>query len=1515
MLKAHIKAQDGRNGAQQHNGSSRNNITRPWAPGAMSDGVNGIVPSSALGDGEINAAEEDPRERAFNDLFAQSEAKIASLFDERLKAQSVEQPLAGEENSAREGGLAVIEPSSHVAPKKAARALEEDDYDDYDEEEEEEVDVANVSPLKSKSTGHATVIGGLAPKPLSLPSVSSQDGGKTPPSKAPGDAESVRRRLEDDKKAAEDAAKRSFQTMFYTLENDRDAMLERQKLEESDRQIDAEMSGHGGSNSHVSHTSTGNGQQGTLSSANLGASSLTLKHLIARIDAKRNQVRASDAELRNLMSEVRKNRSKWASEEKVGQEELYESAEKVLSELKAMTEHSTAFLTKVNKREAPRYHEIVKHPMDLGSMTKKLKGLQYKSKQEFVADLNLIWSNCLLYNDNLEHFLRKHAIYMRKETEKLVPLIPDIVIRDRAEVEAEERRLHNGDHDADGGEESDDEPIMSSRGRKAPGKKAKKGGNTARKAPIVEGTPAVETKPSLQALNPSTQSANPKFELQRADSDAPMEGIQNDLFTPPPGRPGTSTPAGINGSHGGGPGSQADAMDLDGLASSENGLTLGHPISSQTDEVENDNLEYKTWKQVTKRDRALVAADRNRLFKGDRLNADEPAPLRTKAGMRRWLRKQREAMGEGSATEANPGVEGADGREDTQGGETLAEGMEGEEERVLPDYYDTLAAIPQLPNRLRWIEDTEGQVQDSSEEFLRVVPAGHFTSPQSVLTKKMEANMRQMQETRKVCTKIGVVKQMQLQSQMYQNQFQKYNPEPFVEQDIPPHVVSDDGPIMSSVVCRAALQRSVGKIFYHAGFEEFQPSALEAVTDIAGDFFTKVVRTLGIYREAPKVPVATVAGDAKSESMSWRDKFTNEETILHCLHENGLDVEALESYVKEDVDRLGSKLGVMHDRMKAHLADLLRPALNDAGPDGANAFNDGSEQFVGGDFAEDLDEDFFGFKELGLDKEFGLASLSVPLHLLQNRMHNAYQAQNTSANTTSVSSFEPPPPYEPITMQTYKDQIGLVDNFFLAKLHANGDQPLVEDDDLPQKQRFPKPRLPPTGKISSPRKRPIKEQGGGSKKKKKTGDVKEEESKGNAGAKPVKKLQLNLPGPALMERVESGKASDPEKDDGSGVESVEWKKGRERDIQIFTHALEQSGWDEGDHNPFYSDDDHRKALQYVSAMATSSPEGGHDETSIGFVDILIALFLSLLPNLRTLSLSGMVDGDKYLRRAVRKTTFPDSGHPARERDAFRSLKRVSKTCYSDTVNGRGVSAITLFFRLPSIQRIDSFGLDWLRDVWDAKDFEPRASSVTRLHLNNSPIDDYALVKLLGAPRALKSFNYKIAGTIISASSFIHGRIGEGLQQQKHSLKYLGLDIGSTSNLEYAEGAYLNGNFGDCEYPIMIGSLRAFEKLVSISLDIVFLLGRHPEDASVSLVDIFPSTLEYYAAGDFHIYQSEESVNALTEQFQELLEQKVQRFPNWRRTEILQGFDKNSRTPAQQSLVAMGKGGKGSRGVI
>lgn len=123
-------------------------------------------------------------------------------------------------------------------------------------------------------------------------------------------------------------------------------------------------------------------------------------------------------------------------------------------------------------------------------------------------------------------------------------------------------------------------------------------------------------------------------------------------------------------------------------------------------------------------------------------------------------------------------------------------------------------------------------------------------------------------------------------------------------------MVSENGPLMAPWVCRAALKRSVGKIFYHAGFEEYQPSALDAVTDVASDFFRRLVNCFTEYRAPPK-------------ENGERPRFTFEEQVLHALHQHGLDLEALETHVKDDVDRLSTKLGVVHDRMKSHLAELL----------------------------------------------------------------------------------------------------------------------------------------------------------------------------------------------------------------------------------------------------------------------------------------------------------------------------------------------------------------------------------------------------------------------------------------------------------------------------------------------------------------------------------------------------------------------------------------------------------------
>lgn len=356
----HLRHADDPNDLQSVNGYSKSFPGLKTLQMRSSAGADGGHAGTLISESDT-AADEDPRIATFRDLYKRSEAKINALF---AKKHPAEENLGAADAETEEPESQInraCEPVSlPVAPKKPARKLDDDDYDEYDDDEEEETEAP--TPPKSKTSALSHEPSGVQ-SPKHRPSIAASVAADNMKEVKKETLEDIRKKLEEDKKATEEAARRSFHTMFHTLENDRDAMLDQQRLEESERQVEAEMSSQANAGSTNANASTDG--YGSLSNANLGASSLTLKNLIARIDMKRNMVQASDAELRSLMSEVRKNRSKWASEDKIGQEELYEAAEKVLSELKAMTEHSSAFLTRVNKRDAPDYYTSKEPPSPL----------------------------------------------------------------------------------------------------------------------------------------------------------------------------------------------------------------------------------------------------------------------------------------------------------------------------------------------------------------------------------------------------------------------------------------------------------------------------------------------------------------------------------------------------------------------------------------------------------------------------------------------------------------------------------------------------------------------------------------------------------------------------------------------------------------------------------------------------------------------------------------------------------------------------------------------------------------------------------------------------------------------------------------------------------------------------------------------------------------------------------------------------------------------------------------------
>jgi len=114
-----------------------------------------------------------------------------------------------------------------------------------------------------------------------------------------------------------------------------------------------------------------------------------------------------------------------------------------------------------------------------------------------------------------------------------------------------------------------------------------------------------------------------------------------------------------------------------------------------------------------------------------------------------------------------------------------------------------------------------------------------------------------------------------------------------------------------------------------------------------------------------------------------------------------------------------------------------------------------------------------------------------------------------------------PPPWEPVTIELLEFEIGLFQPYLREKLASSETPYIVEDENRPQKLRHAKPRLPPTGKINTPRKRKDLVVPGGSAKKKK---------KVTASKAPPSEVPAQIPSSPPMAMIRE--------EDGSDIESL-----------------------------------------------------------------------------------------------------------------------------------------------------------------------------------------------------------------------------------------------------------------------------------------------------------------------------------------------------------------------------------------
>ena len=63
----------------------------------------------------------------------------------------------------------------------------------------------------------------------------------------------------------------------------------------------------------------------------------------------------------------------------------------------------------------PDYHKIIKHPMDFGTIKKRLEHNYYYSAKTCIKDFNTVFTNCYVYN----------KVDLKSQSLKSVPLIKE----------------------------------------------------------------------------------------------------------------------------------------------------------------------------------------------------------------------------------------------------------------------------------------------------------------------------------------------------------------------------------------------------------------------------------------------------------------------------------------------------------------------------------------------------------------------------------------------------------------------------------------------------------------------------------------------------------------------------------------------------------------------------------------------------------------------------------------------------------------------------------------------------------------------------------------------------------------------------------------------------------------------------------------------------------------------------------------------------------------------------------
>lgn len=244
---------------------------------------------------------------------------------------------------------------------------------------------------------------------------------------------------------------------------------------------------------------------------------------------------------------------------------------------------------------------------------------------------------------------------------------------------------------------------------------------------------------------------------------------------------------------------------------------------------------------------------------------------------------------------------------------------------------------------------------------------------------------------------------------------------------------------------RAQMNWQVQTILAHAGFEGAGGAATQVLSDVASEYLMGLAQTLRQYADR------------------YARRMRGEDMVLYALQGVGATgVDALRTYISLDIERYGVRLREWLRKLQGALREQLAAAGGTI--EDSMLLDDDGEALALGHFAAGLGDDYFGFRELGLEDELGVRGLAVPSHLFFGR-GSARRVDAPAGEAKAAPGYAPPPPAVPITRGALAAQPGLVRAWLASRLHAGNAPGDTLPDETPERPRY---KVPTTGKLPVP---------------------------------------------------------------------------------------------------------------------------------------------------------------------------------------------------------------------------------------------------------------------------------------------------------------------------------------------------------------------------------------------------------------------------------------------------------------